>query len=144
MLLRGINHVVLKVRSLVDSDRFYRELLGMKRVGERGQMWFYTAGAHHHDFALVEIGAEANRPGPAHLGLFHLCFDVENETALREMHDRLIEGKVSVSGGVDHGIMRSFYTHDPDGNVIEFGYDVPRESWQDADPFAEDRAFQIR
>jgi catechol 2,3-dioxygenase len=143
MLLRGINHVVLKVRSLAASDGFYREVLGMRRVGARGQMWFYTAGAHHHDFALIEIGVEAKNAGPAHVGLLHLCFDVKDESALREMHDRLTKAGASVSGGVDHGIMRSFYTHDPDGNVIEFGYDVPRDRWEDADPFAEDRAFQI-
>ncbi len=143
MLLRGINHVVLKVRSLAASDKFYREILGMEKVGERGPMWFYTAGAHHHDFAIVEIGPDARSAGAGQIGLFHLCFDVADGSALRELHDRMVRAGLRVSDGVDHGIMKSFYTHDPDGNVVEFGYDVPREEWKHGDPFREDRAFQI-
>jgi catechol 2,3-dioxygenase len=144
VLLRGINHVVLKVRSLAASDQFYRGVLGMKRVGERGPMWFYTAGMHHHDFAIVELGAGAKSPGPEQIGLFHLCFDVQDGPGLRDLHDRMTRAGIRVSGGVDHGIMRSFYTHDPDGNVVEFGYDMAREEWEHSDPFAEDRTFEIR
>jgi catechol 2,3-dioxygenase len=143
MLLRGINHAVLKVRSLDASDQFYREVLGMERVGERGRMWFYTAGAHHHDLALVEVGAGATVPGPRHTGLFHLCFDVADANALRELHTRMKQAGVRVSEGVDHGIMRSFYTQDPDGNMIEFGFDVPQSEWKHEQPYASDRAFEI-
>lgn len=56
MALQGINHLALKVRNLKISDNFYREILGLQRVGERSKMWFYHAGGYSHDLALVEAG----------------------------------------------------------------------------------------
>ena len=55
-MLHGINHIALPVRSLDVSDRFYRGILGLRAVGERPGMKFYTAGLHHHDLALMETG----------------------------------------------------------------------------------------
>lgn len=142
MALRGINHVVLKVRSLEASDRFYREVLGLTRVGERGRMWFYTAGAHHHDLALLEVGADAPAPQDRAAGLFHFCFDVTGETELAVLYQRCRDAGAEILGGVDHNIMRSFYVRDPDGNVVELGVDVPGKEWDNQDhPFAFDRPY---
>jgi catechol 2,3-dioxygenase len=142
MLVKGINHVVLKVRNLEASDRFYRELVGLKVVGNRGRMRFYSAGTHAHDFAIMEVGADAPTPSRA-TGLFHFCFDVANEEDLRQLYARLKKAGVSVSGGVDHNIMHSFYTHDPDGHVVEFGVDVPEKDWVGPDPWADDKSFDL-
>jgi len=144
MALRGINHIVLKVRNLEASDRFYREVLGLERVGERGPMWFYRAGAHHHDLALVEVGVSAIAPPRQATGLFHFCLDISDETSLALLYRRCREAGVAVLGTADHTIMRSFYVQDPDGNVVELGVDVPREEWADeAAPFARDYAYAL-
>lgn len=142
MLLNGINHVVLKVRSLEQSDHFYRELIGLKLVGRRGHMRFYTAGVHTHDFAIVEIGPAPPVNSRA-LGLFHFCFDVRDEAALKALYVQLKEAGVPVSSGVDHNVMHSFYAHDPDGNVVEFGVDVPEEKWAGPEVWAEDKSFEL-
>jgi len=143
MKLRGINHIVLKVRNLEAADRFYRGALGMERVGERGRMWFYTAGAHHHDLALLEIGAQASAPDFRHTGLFHFCLDVPDEKALGELYRRCAKAGFEMLGGADHNIMRSFYVRDPDGNVVELGVDLPQAEWRNRkDPFAEDGPYQ--
>jgi catechol 2,3-dioxygenase len=143
MALQGINHVVLKVTNLESSDYFYREILGMRRVGERGKMWFYSAGKHHHDLALLEIGSNATAP-QKQTGLFHLCFNVSDEQALAELHDRCKSLGVTVLGAVDHTIMRSFYVLDPDRHVIELGVDVPQAEWAHlADPFSRDAAYSF-
>jgi catechol 2,3-dioxygenase len=144
MTLKGINHVVLKVKNLESSDYFYREILGMQRVGERGRMWFYSAGNHHHDLALVEIGEPATTPQKQQTGLFHLCFNVSDEQALAQLHDRIKKAGVTVLGAVDHRIMRSFYVLDPDRHVIELGVDVPQAEWAHlADPFGSDVAYSL-
>ncbi len=145
MAVSGINHIVLKVRDLEKSDAFYGGVLGLKKVGERGRMWFYTAGAHHHDFALLELGPRAaNAPGGT-VGLFHFCFDVADETALAELHNRCREAGVALLGTVDHNVMHSFYLKDPDGNMVEVGVDVPSEEWSNlADPWAEDSPYALR
>ncbi len=144
MALQGINHVVLKVKSLETSDYFYREILGMKRVGEREKMWFYSAGNHHHDLALVEVGSSATAPQMQQTGLFHLCFNVSDEQSLAELYDRILASGVNILGSVDHTIMRSFYVLDPDRHVIELGVDVPQAEWAHlSDPFSKDIAYSL-
>jgi catechol 2,3-dioxygenase len=144
MAIRRINHIVLKVRSLIESDKFYGDALGLKRVGERADMWFYSAGEHHHDLALIEVGDEASSPGHRQTGLFHFCFDVDSEASLASLHHRCSEAGIQILGEVDHNIMRSFYVRDPDGNIVELGVDLPREEWFDQSmPFARDRAYSI-
>ncbi|HEY0006262.1 MAG TPA: VOC family protein [Pyrinomonadaceae bacterium] len=143
-MLRGINHVVLKVRNLEDADRFYGKVLGLERVAQRDRMWFYRAGGRHHDLALLEVGAQAVSPGRHQTGLFHFCFDVSDETALAQLYRRCLEEGVAVLGTADHTVMRSFYVRDPDGNVVEFGVDVPREEWSSvAEPFARDKPYAL-
>jgi catechol 2,3-dioxygenase-like lactoylglutathione lyase family enzyme len=64
---RGINHLVLNVRNLEESHKFWTEVVGMQQVGELKpapnrpnppRMRFYSGtgagGTHHHDMALVE------------------------------------------------------------------------------------------
>lgn len=144
MYIRGINHVVLKVRDLEASDTFYRGVLGLNRIGERGRMWFYSAGSHNHDLALLQVpGNSLNIPysGP---GLFHLCFDVQDEGSLALLHQRCVKAGVPILGAADHVIMRSFYVADPEGNLIELGFDTPVESWQNlSNPFAVDKPYQV-
>ncbi len=144
MLLRGINHVTLKVRDLEVSERFYCGVLGMQRVGERRKMRFYAAGAHHHDLALMEVGARAGSPRVEETGLAHLCFDVADERALTLLYERCLAAGLAVSTGVDHTITHGFYVLDPDGHDVELAVDVPREQWaRTPAPFALDRPYAL-
>lgn len=143
MGLQGINHVVLKVKNLRSADYFYREILGMQLVGKRGGMYFYHAGGHPHDLALLEVGTNAASPQRHETGLFHLCFTVTDEQALIDIYNRCQAAGVSILGTSDHTVMRSFYVVDPDGHVVEFGFDVPQEEWGVPDPFARDFAYSI-
>jgi catechol 2,3-dioxygenase len=70
--------------------------------------------------------------------LFHLCFTVSDEQALIEIYNRCQAAGVSILGTSDHTVMRSFYVVDPDGHVVEFGFDVPQEEWGVPEPFARD------
>ena len=63
----GINHLVINVRDMAESHKFWTEVLGFKQVGQssRRAMRFYS-GDHggqmnHHDIALVE---NPNLPKP--------------------------------------------------------------------------------
>src|SRR3984885_10956823 len=71
---RGINHLVLNVRDIEESHKFWTEIVGMTQVGElhpregrpTPKMRFYS-GDHdgqftHHDIALVE---SPNVPPPS-------------------------------------------------------------------------------
>ena len=116
----------------------------MQRVAERNRMWFYHAGKHHHNLALVEVGSHAIAPQTQATGLFHICFNVSDEQALAELHNRCKSFGVTILGTVDHTIMRSFYVLDLDRNVIEFGVDVPKAEWAHLSaPFSRDVAYSF-
>ena len=145
MALKGINHVVLKVRDLERSDRFYR-LLGFEPAGTREamRMRFYHGGAHAHDLALIEMGADAPEPPRDGVGLYHFCVTVEDEAELGVLEGRLREAGYRVSEGVDHVVSHSIYTRDPDGNGVELTWDTPPSDWKHMDnPFALDRPYAV-
>src|SRR5258708_34649538 len=76
----GVNHLVLNVRDIEESHKFWTEIVGMLQVGrlqpgtperQRPSMRFYSADHDgkftHHDVALVE---NPNLPPPPEWGLF--------------------------------------------------------------------------
>jgi catechol 2,3-dioxygenase len=126
-----IGHVVLKVRDLDRSLAFYRDLLGFQVAGEMSNvMLFLTAtGENHHDLGLLRVGDQAGSPVPTAVGLYHVAVQLADLDALRTAH-RLLSERGLLKGAVDHGVSRSVYTADPDGNEIELYCDAPREEWE--------------
>lgn len=126
-----IGHVVLKVRDLDRSLAFYRDLLGFRVAGEMSNvMIFLTAtGQNHHDLALLRVGDQAPSPVATAVGLYHVAVELADLDALRAAHALLSERGL-LRGAADHGVSRSLYTADPDGNEIELYCDAPRDEWE--------------
>jgi catechol 2,3-dioxygenase len=126
-----IGHVVLKVRDLDRSLAFYRDLLGFTVVSELSNvMIFLTAdGQNHHDLALLRVGQQAPSPARRAVGLYHVAIQLADFDAVRTAHALLTERGL-LRGAIDHGVSRSLYTADPDGNEIELYCDAPREEWE--------------
>jgi catechol 2,3-dioxygenase len=130
--LERIGHVVLKVRDLERSRRFYANVLGLKVMGEipEFQMVFFSCGGRdHHELAIKAIGAEAQGPRPHDVGLFHVAFRLRSEDDLKAAYRELCAQGVSVLGSVNHGISKSIYLADPDGNQIELYCDNPPQEY---------------
>ena len=127
----GIGHVVLKVRDLDRSLAFYRDLLGFRVSSEMSNvMIFLTAtGENHHDLALLRIGDSAPSAAPNAVGLYHAAVQLADWDAVKLAHALLAEQGL-LRGTADHGVTRSLYTADPDGNEIELYCDAPREEWE--------------
>ena len=61
------------------------------------------------------------------------------------LHRLVTESGYEVVRIADHFANRSIYVKDPDGNVVEITYDVPKAQWAEAadNPFAEDKPYEI-
>jgi len=136
-----IGHVVLKVRDLDRSLGFYRDLLGFRVSSEMSNvMIFLTAtGENHHDLALLRVGDSAPSPLPAAVGLYHVAVQLADWEAVKSAHAVLSERGL-LKGTADHGVTKSLYTTDPDGNEIELYCDTPRSEWEGR----VDRAMTVR
>jgi catechol 2,3-dioxygenase len=131
MKIQGIGHVVLKVRDLEHSTRFYRDVLGLKEVARyRSRMVFFSAGRNHHDLAILSVGPEAQAPAPNSVGLYHVAFKIgDSLDILRGAKAHLDAHGVKILGISDHNVSQSIYVEDPDGNMVELFVDADPAIW---------------
>ena len=141
MEVKCLGHVVLYVRDLERSRRFYGDVLGWGEVRGDTPVGIpaaaFPSGRKHHELLLIEVGSDA-APIPAgrRVGMYHFGLKVgESDEELREARQRLTEAGVRVVGASDHTVTHSLYIEDPDGNEIELYIDVQPELWRD-DPGA--------
>jgi catechol 2,3-dioxygenase len=121
-----IGHVVLKVRELERSLAFYRDLLGFHVTSEMSNVMVFlsASGESHHDLALLRVGDSAPSPMPTAVGLYHVAIQLADWEAVKQAHALLAERGL-LKGTADHGVSKSLYTTDPDGNEIEL-FETPR------------------
>ena len=130
----GLNHLVLNVRDIEASHRFWTEMLGFQQVGEvpprlggvqRGAMRFYSGvrdgRMHHHDIALVDTPEMAQPEGPNPIGHVAIALP-DRESWLRQL--------AFLQSHVEHGMTHSLYIRDPNGYSVELLYELPRETWE--------------
>ncbi|MDA1098755.1 MAG: VOC family protein [Proteobacteria bacterium] len=144
----GLNHLVLNVRDLEESHRFWTEILGFKQVGELHatperpnppKMRFYSGDHdgrdHHHDVALVENTALPEPPAEwrmfgTPIAVNHIALTLPSREAWQRQLAFLQSRGVKFDRRVDHGMTHSLYIHDPNGYGVELLYDLPREIWE--------------
>jgi catechol 2,3-dioxygenase len=128
----SLAHLVLNVRDMVRSEKFYTQVLGFRVTSqEPGMTTFLSSDEPSHTIALMNAGSDASR-----LGQYHFPFQVDSPQELWEFYDHLVENKVRIVGTGDHGISQGIYFRDPYGNDIEGFHELPRVQWPDPDrPF---------
>jgi catechol-2,3-dioxygenase len=132
MAITRLNHAVLFVRDADASAEFYRTAFGFTELarpkGMRAAFMRSPAADNHHDLGLFEVGPQAPSPPRGSVGLYHLAWQVDTIEGLAEMSGRLRE-LGALTGASDHGVSKSLYGRDPDGNEFEVMWEVPSEAW---------------
>jgi len=144
----GLNHLVLNVRNMDESHKFWTEVVGLRQVGQLKpradrpnppNMRFYSCDhsgkMNHHDIALVENTALPEPP--KEWGMFgtpvavnHIAIALPNREAwLRQLEYLQAQG-VKFNRRVEHGMTHSLYINDPNGYGVELLYELPREVWE--------------
>jgi catechol 2,3-dioxygenase len=141
--VRELGHLVLYVRDIERSTRFYREVLGWRQImpvpGANGELerkpfaaFNAPSGRTHHELLLIEVGEDAAaQPRGRRVGLYHFGLKIgTSDDELREALAKLEESGTPLLGMSDHTVTHSLYIADPDGNEIELYVDVPGVDWQ--------------
>ena len=162
---RAINHLVLNVRDLEASHRFWTEMIGFRCVAElkpipgrkRPKMRFYSGvdasgGVTHHDLALAEVPPTGGNGRsdheewslmPGRVGLNHVAIAwPDRESWLKQLAFLRSRG-VPFHRRVNHGMTHSVYISDPDGHGIEVLYELPRDVWEGDIDAAQNYAEQL-
>jgi catechol 2,3-dioxygenase len=123
-----LGHLVLKVRDIHKSVRFYTEVVGLE-VSDwiEDQMVFLRCSTDHHDLALFQLPSEALRDGRMadenSPGLEHFSYEVDDYSVIEKVVSMLKERDIEiVRGPGKHGPGENVFLvfKDPDGNYVEF------------------------
>ncbi|WJR33042.1 VOC family protein [Mycobacteroides immunogenum] len=118
--IERVAHVVIKVRSLEKSLDFYTRILGLKVMGTIDPaVVFLSTGRDHHELGIAQLGDEAPDGKFYQIGMEHFAFKLRNEDDLIEAYETLLHEKVQIAYTVNHGVTKSIYFYDPDGNELE-------------------------
>ena len=119
----GLSHVAIRTRDILESVRFYTEVLGLREAfrmhredGSLATVYMYFAPGQYLE--LFSGGSREGITGPDVTGFCHLCLMTKD---IRRSYDA-----VKTAGGpLDSEVRRGnsqcwmFWTHDPDGTEVK-------------------------
>ena len=133
-MIKGLGHLAIRARDIEETAKFYREIVGLKEAfrihnlegGRLGIIYMYIApGQFIEIFPDGKAGEQADNNV---IGIKHICIEVDNAAQFQEeLRARGAPIDVELKTGYSKCIQ--FWTHDPDGNKIEF-MELPPESLQ--------------
>lgn len=142
-----IGHVVLNVRDVARSVRFYTEVLGFE-VSDiypddmvPGGMAFLRCSPDHHGIALVGSREDGPEDRPDNTDLNHIAFEVGSLDEVLRARDHLLRHEVPIDfeGRRRAGCQLAVEFRDPDDHRLEIYWGIdqigsdgrarPREQW---------------
>ena len=152
MEVKELGHIVLYVRDIERSAKFYGDVLGWRRLempggGPLGRIpvALFSSGRTHHELLLIEVGEGAQPiPHGRRLGMYHFGLKVgDTDDELRAALRQCQEHGVRIAGMSDHTVSHSLYIEDPDGNEIELYVDVAGVDWNATNVMAPVKALAL-
>jgi len=129
----GLGHVVLHVERIDEMMAFYRDILGFRLSDyflRPYQLYFLHVNARHHSIAFAATGRNA---------VHHMMLELFSFDDVGQGYDLAggEDGRIAVTLGRHCGdFVTSFYTWNPSGFMIEYGWgarNVDPQTWQPAE-----------
>ena len=118
--------VALNVRDLAGQTAFYHQLLGLEILNQSEKEVLLGAGGK----PLVKlIQTENTSNSKQSYGLYHMALLLPTREDLANVFKRLLDLKIPLVGGADHGYSEAIYLEDLEGNGIELYRDKPVVEW---------------
>ena len=132
-MIKGLGHLAIGAKDIEETAKFYREVIGLKEAfrmhnlegGKLGIIYMYIAPSQFIEIFPDGGGEQAENNT---IGIKHICIEVGNAGQFQEeLRARGAPIDTELKAGYSKCIQ--FWTHDPDGNKIEF-MELPPESLQ--------------
>ena len=118
--------VVLNVRDLASQTAFYHQLLGLEILNQSEKEVLLGAGGK----PLVRLIKTDDISNPKQsYGLYHMALLLPTREDLANVFKHLLDLKIPLVGGADHGYSEAIYLEDLEGNGIELYRDKPVTVW---------------
>ena len=118
--------VALNVRDLSGQTAFYHQLLGLEILNQSSNQVLLGAGGK----PLVKLiqTEDTSKPKQSY-GLYHMVLLLPSREDLANLFKHLLDLKIPLVGGADHGYSEAIYLEDLEGNGIELYRDKPVTVW---------------
>ncbi len=118
--------VSLNVRDLAVQTAFYHQLLGLEILNQSEKEVLLGAGGK----PLVRLIQTEDTSNPKQsYGLYHMALLLPSREDLANIFKHLLDLKIPLVGGADHGYSEAIYLEDLEGNGIELYRDKPVTVW---------------
>lgn len=118
--------VSLNVRDLAGQTAFYHQLLGLEILNQSEKEVLLGAGGK----PLVKLIQTEDTSNPKQsYGLYHMALLLPSREDLANVFKRLLDLKIPLVDGADHGYSEAIYLEDLEGNGIELYRDKPVTVW---------------
>ena len=118
--------VALNVRDLGSQTAFYHQLLGLEILNQSEKEVLLGVGGKPL-VKLIQI-EDASNPKQSY-GLYHMALLLPSREDLANVFKHLLDLKIPLVGGADHGYSEAIYLEDIEGNGIELYRDKPVTVW---------------
>ena len=118
--------VALNVRDLASQAAFYHQLLGLEILNQSEKEVLLGAGGK----PLVKLIQTEDTSNPKQsYDLYHMALLLPSREDLANVFKHLLDLKIPLVGGADHGYSEAIYLEDLEGNGIELYRDKPVVEW---------------
>lgn len=128
-LMFGMHHITVIGSNIEQTDQYYRELLGMRRLKMTENFdhpgsahWYWGVDEGKPGTLVTYFERQASSSNYAQMGTgmtHHFALAVADEEEQSQWQEHLTQAGYRVSPIMDRDYFRSIYTRDPDGHIVE-------------------------